>query len=198
MKDQALWQSLKAGNRQALEQIYSRHAAALLKYGYKFSSNTQLVEDCVQDLFLELWRNREGLANTDSIAKYLFVALRRKVIRQVQRIQKQQSVEEPKEYQFEVALSIDEEIISQESDQALHHALKLALENLSSRQKEIIYLKYFNGMDNKSISEILDINYQSVRNLVSRTLKVLKERLGAWWWLIFCLNLLDAQFFEKF
>lgn len=191
MQDQALWQSLKAGNKQALEQIYSGHAAALLKYGYKFSSNAQLVEDCVQDLFLDLWRNREGLGNTDSIAKYLFVALRRKVIRQVQRIQKQQSTEEPREYQFEVALSIDEEIISQETDQALHNALKLALENLSSRQKEIIYLKYFNGMDNQSISEILEINYQSVRNLVSRTLKVLKERLGVLGWLILCMNLIE-------
>lgn len=185
MTDQERWKALKQGKKEALEQIYSEHAAALLKYGNKFSRDAQLVEDCVQDLFIELWKNRTGLSDTNSIAKYLFVSLRRKVIRQIERGKKHLSSEEPQEYQFEVVLSIDESIIEKEVNAAMANALKGALDDLSSRQKEIIYLKYFNGMDNQSICEIMDINYQSVRNLLSRTLKSLKNKLGIWWGLFF-------------
>ena len=53
MQDLQLWQRLKAGEKNALAQIYEDHAAKLLKYGYKFSDNEQLVEDCLQDLFVE-------------------------------------------------------------------------------------------------------------------------------------------------
>ena len=184
MTDLELWQELKQGSKKALESIYAEHASALLKYGAKFSLDEQLVEDCVHDLFIELWKNREGIGQTDSIRKYLLVALRRKIIREVGRSSKHISGEEPQEYQFEATLSIDQNLITAEIEQARQQQLKAALNALSSRQKEIIYLKYFNGMDNQSISEILDINYQSVRNLLSRTLKALKTHFEAWWILI--------------
>ena len=108
--DSILWQKLKTGDKWALEQIYAAHAAVLLKYGRRFSADGQLVEDCVQDLFIELWKNREGLGDTDSIRKYLLVSLRRKVIRALSH--SKYSAKEPDEDAFEavfdyVSLGVD-------------------------------------------------------------------------------------------
>ena len=191
MQDLQLWQQLKAGEKNALAQIYEDHAAKLLKYGYKFADNEQLVEDCLQDLFVELWKNRAGLSDTDSIQRYLFVALRRKVIRQVDRIKKKIHSEEPQEYQFDVDLSIDDRLIAQETAEEQVQLLKKAVEGLSSRQKEVIYLKYYAEMDYQDISEVMDINYQSVRNLVFNALKSLKKQMTLWWLVLlqFLLNL---------
>ncbi|MEM6316446.1 MAG: sigma-70 family RNA polymerase sigma factor [Bacteroidota bacterium] len=174
MSDLLLWQRLKEGHKSALATIYNDHAVALLKYGKKFSRNTQLIEDCIQDLFVELWKNREGLSPTDSIQRYLLVALRRKVIRQLQQFYKRNIDSEPTELNFEAELSIDEAIVQTEMASERVIQLKEAMEKLSKRQKEAVYLKYISGMDYEDISAIMDLNYQSVRNLVSTALKKMK------------------------
>lgn len=188
MNDLQLWQQLKNGNKGALEQIYRGHIAELLKYGRKFSRNDSLIEDCVQDLFIELWRNREGLGMTDSIKRYLLVALRRKVIRQLDKSKKWVSDNEPTDLDFDVEISIDHQLIAEELSEEKALQLKKAMDGLSKRQKEVIYLKYINGLDYEDISEVMGLNYQSARNLVSSALKAMKKKL-----LLFLLLLLDIN-----
>lgn len=177
MNDLALWQQLKEGEKKALERIYQQEVRALLNYGKKFSKDAQLVEDSVQDLFIELWRNRSTLGKTDSIRRYLFVSLRRKIIRQIERTKKRVSEGELVDSHFEAVISIEEQIIGSEVSTAQSTKLKQAFETLSKRQQEAVYLKYYAGMDYEDIGEILEINYQSVRNLVSNALKALRKTM---------------------
>lgn len=177
MSDILLWKQLKDGDKSALERIYSTYISSLLKYGRKFSRNDQVIEDCIQDLFIELWKNREGLGMTDSIQRYLLVALRRKVIRQLDRSKKWVSDNEPTELDFEVEVAVDQKLIALELSDERAAQVKAAMENLSKRQKEVIYLKYVSGLDYEDIGEIMGLNYQSVRNLVSNALKKLKGTL---------------------
>lgn len=178
MNDLELWEQLKKGQKDALQRIYETHITDLLKYGKKFSLDTTLVEDCIHDLFIELWKNREGLGKTDAIKRYLFVSLRRKIIRQLEKGKQYLVNDEPQEYQFQAELSIDYKLIEIEENTEQGQQLKAALEKLSDRQKEVIYLKYFAEMDYQDISEVMDINYQSVRNLVFNALKSLKKYLS--------------------
>jgi len=177
MSDILLWKQLKEGNKSALERIYSTYISSLLKYGRKFSRNDQVIEDCVQDLFIELWKNRAGLGMTDSIQRYLLVALRRKVIREMDKSKKRVSDTEPTELDFEVEIAVDQKLIALELSAERAAQVKAAMENLSKRQKEVIYLKYVSGLDYEDIGETMGLNYQSVRNLVSNALKKLKGTL---------------------
>jgi len=177
MSDLTLWDSLKEGDKKALEQIYASHIAQLLKYGRKFSKNDQLIEDCVQDLFIELWRNREGLGRTDSIIRYLLVSLRRKVIKQLDKTKKRVSETEPTDLDFDVEIAVDQHLIAKELSAERAAQLQTAMKNLSKRQKEVIYLKYISGMDYEDISEVMGLNYQSARNLVSAALRTLKKQM---------------------
>lgn len=177
MSDILLWKQLKEGNKSALERIYSTYISSLLKYGRKFSRNDQVIEDCIQDLFIELWKNRAGLGMTDSIQRYLLVALRRKVIREMNKSKKRVSDTAPTELDFDVEIAVDQKLIALELSAERAAQVKAAMENLSKRQKEVIYLKYVSGLDYEDIGEIMDLNYQSVRNLVSNALKKLKGTL---------------------
>ena len=182
MSDLILWKRLKDGEKSALEQIYRSYAAQLLKYGRKFTRNEQLIEDCVQDLFIELWRNRASVGMTDSIQPYLLLSLRRKVIRQLDKSKKLVADTEPTENDFEAEISIDQTLIEQEISSERAQQLKAAMENLSKRQKEVIYLKYITGMDYEDISEVMSLNYQSARNLVSSALRALKKQMLSIFW----------------
>ena len=53
----------------------------------------------------------------------------------------------------------------------------MAIEQLSNRQKEIIYLKFYNGLSYEEISAVTQLKYQSVRNLFSVALKELRKKI---------------------
>lgn len=183
MSETLLWSQLRQGRKAALEALYRAYAPVLLQYGGKFSADRQLVEDCLQDLFVGLWQAREQLGEVSSVKSYLLVAMRRRVIRQLGRQQKRETSEEPEEHQFDCDLAIDEQIAAREFSHEQHLKLQEALRQLSARQKEAIYLKYQLGMDYENIGQAMDINYQSVRNLVHSAVSRLKKLLISSWWL---------------
>lgn len=177
MSDKILWRQLKEGNHNALETIYRTHFAHLLNYGRKFSNNSATIEDAIQELFIELWNKRDALGETDAIKPYLLVSLRRKIIRSVKMIQKTTNDNEPTDYHFDAVLAIDEDIIGKELAAEKKQKLTEAMEKLSNRQREVLYLKYQNNMDYEGISEAMDINYQSARNLVSKAISALSKHI---------------------
>jgi RNA polymerase sigma factor (sigma-70 family) len=52
------------------------------------------------------------------------------------------------------------------------------LNQLPPKQKEVIYLKFYKGLSNEQISQILNINYQSVKNHVYRSIVMLRSYYG--------------------
>ena len=138
----------------------------------------------MQELYVDLWRKREGLSSTTAIRPYLLVALRRRIIKQVEKQRKSVSPEEPSEHHFQAEFAIDEQIIAAELSTEQAAQLKAAMQQLSRRQQEALYLKYFAEMDYQDIGEAMNISYQSVRNLVFNALKALRKHfiwLFLWW-----------------
>src|SRR5690606_3537124 len=80
--DQELWNSFRKGEEQAFAQIARQYYPGLFSYGAKFSRDREFVNDCVQDLFLELWSKRESIGDTQFVKFYLFKSLRRKIHRE--------------------------------------------------------------------------------------------------------------------
>jgi RNA polymerase sigma-70 factor (ECF subfamily) len=187
MEDAQLWQQLRSGQKSALEHIYRREVDALYRYGRRLTDNVPLVEDAIQELFIELWKRRESLGATDAIRPYLLVALRRKLVRLSQKRDQQTlswEEEQPPEAETEAAES---QLIAEEQTAEAQQRLQQALQQLSARQREILYLKYFQGLDYKAIAEVIGINYQSVRNTASAGLKALRKVMQSviGWLLIF-------------
>ncbi len=178
MGDIQLWERFKSGDKEALSQIFHDHIKILYKYGHKFSRDQQLVEDCIQDLFLEIWQRRENLGSTDSIKRYLLGSLRRKIIRKDQRVKKHLSDKvEMDEYNFEVEFTCEKLLIDQEISAENKAKINRGLSQLSKRQKEAIYLKYYADLDYQEVSEIMSLNYQSTRNIIHSSLKKLRQLL---------------------
>lgn len=172
MLDKLLWSRLKAGEQEAFEAIYRAHFSYLYNYGRKIIADEGIVEDSIQDLFVEIWNKRAGLSNTDAIRPYLTVSLRRKLIRAQDKSRKTE-LKESSDMNFAAELSIDILLINKEIDEEKKKKLEAGFKELSSRQKEVLYLKYYSEMDYKDISEAMELNYQSTRNLVSRALQKL-------------------------
>lgn len=175
--DIKLWDSLRSGEQSALKKIYDQEFSFLFNYGRKITSHHSVVEDSIQDLFIEIWNRHSNLSSTDSIRKYLAISLKRKIIRQLQKDQKTSLQEDFKTNDFEAEISIESKLISSETKSEKQKWLKSEFSKLPARQKELIYLKYYAGMDNESIAEAMDISNQSVRNLAHKAIKSLAKNV---------------------
>jgi RNA polymerase sigma factor (sigma-70 family) len=175
--DAEIWKDFKSGNEEAFCYLYDTYFTIMYSYGRKFTHDVQLVKDCVQDVFTELIRRREKLSDTDNVRYYLLRSIRRRIARRM----KSSSMEFEHFLINEPGKTIDPPDpggAAEDGDNEQVDRLKNIVRELPGRQKEGLFLKYYFGFSNQEIADIMDINYQSVSNLLQKALKKIHESLG--------------------
>ncbi len=177
-KNLKIWNAFRKGNREALDYIFKHYANDLFCYGCKFTKNQEMVFDCIQDLFVELWNRRQSLSETNGIKFYLLKALRRRIARTIQCNKRFESVTDDFRYLEEkVNFSVEHLVVLKEIEESTKARLRQAIEALTRRQREAIYLKFFQGLDNEAISSVMDISGASVNTLISQAIGALRSTL---------------------
>lgn len=173
LTDREIWESFLKGDTESYKIIYEKSASDLYTYGRRFSSNEELVKDCIQDLFVELYSKRSQLGMTDKIMPYLMVSLKRIILKTIQK-EKSNTFLSIDELPFIFDLAQDEKplVRLENSD-----PLQLALNSLTPRQREAVYLKYVLDFGYEELANVLNMNYQASRNLICRAILRLRERL---------------------
>lgn len=150
------------------EQLFLTYHPMLYRYGTTISVSNQLVEDSIQELFIYLYEKEIDLHSIKNIKAYLFIALRRKILEK-----KSKSVLAPTP--SDTQSSIEQVLIAQEERKQKRELIKTHLNKLPWRQKEAVYLKFFNNLSAKEIGEIMDITPQVVSNTVYKAVKKLRD-----------------------
>ena len=168
-----LWKKFQKGNRHAFEMIYREFYASLYYYALKITSDKPLAQECVQDLFITLWRTKKRLTGVSNIKPYLFKSLNRLIARSAPSLNSGLQV-----VKNETGLTFSPEdlLIEQEDDRYKREVLTDVLNSLPARQREVIYLKYYEDMSYSEIAETMQINYQSVINLIYKGFRKLRDK----------------------
>jgi RNA polymerase sigma factor (sigma-70 family) len=173
-----IWKEFKSGSKQAFSHIYNNYFNVLYNYGRKIINDKDLVEDCIQDLFFELWESKEKLSDTDSIKYYLLKALRIKIFKELNKQSKFLDKNGLSDnYDFNIVSSYEAELINEQFSEEQKEKISNVLTKLSKRQKEAIFLRYFDDLHYEEIASIMSINHQSVHNLIHRAITILRENL---------------------
>lgn len=174
--DESLWNAFKGGDEVAFAHLYQRYVRVLYNYGYHFVADPDLLQDAIQDLFIDLWRLRATLADTTSVKFYLFRSLRRRIHLAVGKCQTEQTL--PPYDLAEPVCSAEDELIQQEKAVIDHVTLQHHMTLLPVRQYEAIQLRFFDGFSWADSARIMQIDEQSVRNLVQRAITKLRQYYG--------------------
>jgi len=175
MNDTDLWSNFRSGDDSAFSMLYQTHIEILYKYGHKLTSDSQVVEDSIQDMFIELWNSRQRLSDTDSIKFYLFRILRRKITQNP--LNRKNENVEVLENTFSSS-SAESQIIDRESEGVRTKMLGKALSKLPPRQQEVVNLRYFHEFNHQQIAGIMNISLQSVHNTLQKSMKGLRDLLS--------------------
>ena len=171
-------QRLQRHDEKALALLMKVYYASLYNYASRFTTDDGLIKDCIQEVFISLWQRRETASTILSPKFYLLRAIKNKMLKSLHKKSKNTTAAGLEtEYDFFYEFSVERVIIEKQISESNAIKLRKTLSLLSKRQKEIIYLKYYQYLDNGQIAELMSINRQSVYNLLHDTIQKLK---GLW------------------
>jgi RNA polymerase sigma factor (sigma-70 family) len=177
-----LWNAFRNGDKSAFAYIYIRFFPVLYRYGCRLCKDKQLVQDCIQDLFIELSKSPEKLSQTTSIRYYLYRCMRRKISLKMSALYQHRleplDGNEHEGFREGGILPIEFQDIEIESAGEQRLEILRALQFLTKKQRKVIQLRFFEDMSCREISAALSININTVYNLISLATNSLKRIIG--------------------
>lgn len=178
MADTEIWSSYRNGDEQSFRQLYDLYYAGLFKYGFRFTKDQHIIEESIQDLFIKLWQNRSTVGPAPSVKFYLYKAFRRVLVRKLEYLPETVSYTgEDDKLQFDFEIGQDEVLMKKERMLELKRQLEAAMAGMTDRQREAIYLKFYEDLSYDEISEVLSITPKATYKLVYRALDHLRDNL---------------------
>lgn len=168
-----LWIQFLEGDEVAFSELYCLFFDNLLTYGRRVGGDCEMVEDAIQDIFLKLYQKKIVLEDNSKLRPFLYRSLKNLIYNQLLRNAKMQPLPET-EFAFDLSYTMDDQPLFM-GGYDLSDEVEHILHGLTERQKEIIYLRFIHEMSFEEISEIMEINIQSARNLLTRSMEKLRK-----------------------
>lgn len=172
----ALWEQLREGQRAGLEGLYRSLAKPLFRYGLSLVPDEDFVQDCIQEVFIDLWKYHKNLQTADNVRLYLFRSLSHKIFREDKKEKKWKK--ETLKVEVESFFFVDSkeaDLIGAQTEEFLQRKLAGALEELPLRQKEVVQYLFFESFSYEEVSKLMGINLRSVYTLAWKAISNLKK-----------------------
>lgn len=177
INDEHLWEEFRQGDRDSYKKLYNKYLNDLYNYGYKILPDKSAVADHIQDLFIDLWKYKENLSRVKSIKYYLFRSLRNRIIKEINLNKYIVHDVESECDKTLLVLPFEDNLIAAQTQSESEKRLQKAFSALSTRQKEVINLLFYEKFSYEEVAGIMHINLRSVYTLAWKSLSVLRKEL---------------------
>lgn len=173
-----LWAKfISIGSEESFSLIYIENYDFLYYYGLKFTSDIQIIEDSIQNIFSYFWKTKKKLKPVTNIRSFLLVSFRRQLLLDLKKQKRILAPDHLKENLSEQFNSIEQDILEKDEMNELQAAIKKSLKNLTVKQQEIIYLRYDCELNYDEIALMLEISVDSCYKSVYRSIKSIKASI---------------------
>ena len=173
--DDNLWLGLRQGDKELFLALYKKYYHTLLFIGLKEMKDAQLVKDTIQQLFLYLWEKRETIQEASNVKCYLVTSFLRKLTTDWKK-SKQAGVLQVvwNSYPEDPQPNPEEKLIRKDEQSHLFKLLMDRINELPNRQKELILLRFYEGLTYEEIVQRTGLSHRTVYNKIHEGLKKLK------------------------
>lgn len=162
---------MQENSKDKIHLYYREYYRTLFNYGIKLIHNEELVRDCIQDCFYDLWAYPGKFDKVEKPKNYLIGTLRNLILKQIAQHKKNSELHAIDSFE----ISVEDAIVDHETVRISTNKLQQAIQTLTPKQKEVLYLRFYEGLSYDEIEKITNTNYQSIRNLLSKTIKNLRK-----------------------
>jgi len=174
-KMQLLWSGFRNGEEKAFSEMYSLYVDNLFSYGMKICHNRELVQDSIQDVYIDLYESRKRINEPQNLLYYLIKSLKHRLFKKI-KIESKYTAEDLVVFsEFKTEYGVESKMIGEELESDKVQLIKQALKELTEKQQEILYLRFTMEFGYDEISKIVGIDHNSVRKQVYRSIKKLRN-----------------------
>jgi len=163
-----------AGDDSAYSSIYELYAKDLYAFGLSLRVKTEFIEDTIHDIFVDIYIHRRNLEKVDNLKYYFLAAFRNRLFYLIKNESHFQELSE-KDTAGLLEKNYQDLWIENEEKNGQQLLVKSLLSELNNNQREAIYHRYVEGLSFEEIAALMNINYQSTKNLIHRAIKKLKS-----------------------
>jgi RNA polymerase sigma factor (sigma-70 family) len=179
LEDKSLIDQMRSGDYAAFTLLYNKYIRQLTQYGLKFLPDLPAVEDCLHDVFVWVWTNRQQLDIHYSVKSYLFKSVRTSMLHVLEKQNRYQSLQTGDEhaYSFELQLTPEALVLHNENKRLIRQQIEQVLLALTPKQKEVIYLRYYEGLNFEDIAQNMNLSVKACYKLMGRAIATLRENI---------------------
>lgn len=166
------------GNVSAFSKLYNMHVNMLYNYGCKLTTDMELLKDCIQEVFIKIYNKRTELDTVANFKSYILISLKNKLCDESRKRVNLSDVA-VEELDILSGDNVEKDYIANEKEMLDNVFVTKILNQLSPRQRKAIILYYIEEKKYEDICVIMEMNYQSVRNLIHRGITKLRSCAAA-------------------
>ena len=175
---QLVWFNFKNGDRNSFEELFNEFADQLFAYGSKITDDRELLKDCIQDLFVDIYTYSPNLKNPELLEYYLYKSLKRSIIKKLKKEKRLESFN-TEHNSFHLAFNLETDGYHDDSKNFQIEFLKKALSTLDEKKRELLFLKFDSGLSYIEIGDLLNMKPDTVKKQVYRIIQHLRDNFGA-------------------
>lgn len=173
-----LWERIRSGDNNAFFDLYKSLYYDLVNFGIRVCGDADSAGEATDQVFITIWEKHQQLNRVDNVPAYLRTFLKRKLLRLLERKRKiNDALLNAGSDGDWMEMSYEEFIVKVQTDELVRYKLKTALEKLTFRQKQLIHLKFFEGLSYEQIAERTHQTIKTAYNTVYDALKILRKEL---------------------
>lgn len=179
-----IWDSIRAGTPDAYNTLFRDYSELMFKYGMKLIGRADIVEEAIQCVFVNLYRQRSRISTPTSVRAYMLGALKNELFgchhRQMRNLRREMAegqLDIECKYGFLLELDTESLIAASEAERERSAALQQAIDKLPPRQREAIYLKYYDNLSGPEIAQVMGISHQTTRTTLMNALTNLRKEM---------------------
>jgi len=162
----------------SFDYLYNKYVRILLVYGLQFTSDRELVKDCIQDVFVKLYETKTQQQHIENMGVYLRIALKNRIINSLKREKILAKYVSSSEFSEIDDFTAQQQLEYQEEEQHNRNLIETILKLLTPQQQKVVQYRFIEGLTLEEISNALQINYQSVQNILQRSIKKIKKHFS--------------------
>jgi RNA polymerase sigma-70 factor (ECF subfamily) len=159
-------------NKKEFKDLYTEYFSIMVNFAYSKTNDWELSQEIVQNTFVKLWTRRKNTTISTSIKSYLFMMVRNAIIDNFRHNQRFAEIEHVKEEAY-----VEDQVEKEEKLIMMRHAIKLALENMKEKRRQIFVMSKYEGLTYAEIAEHLNISERSIEDNMAKAISKIREML---------------------
>lgn len=170
--DKILFNRVREDNRVALNSLFTLHYQNLCTFANTYLKNKEEAEECVADVFVNLWKKRKNIVIEKSFKAYIYSAVKYAAFAAFKkRNPAVEDIESLPDFFFEEPWGTEQVVLQAE----LEHQMNHAIETLPFRCRQVFLMSRIESLSYKEISLVLSISEKTVENHLVKALGILRN-----------------------